>query len=140
VGIALAALTLIVGTLGFYYRHMDARFAQEGVPAQATVLIKKLEENTNSDPRFLLQLGYADEQQKSQQGWVAIPRPLWESLHQGQAVDVTYLRADPSKVRLADPSLHETGQLQLKLATVCLIGAALSFAAWWWKARRPDSP
>lgn len=136
-GIALASIAAILAVYGWYCAHMNARFAREGVSANAVVLVKKLEENTNSDNRYLLQLGYSDRQQSSVQGWVAVERPLWETLKEGQNVAVTYLQTDPATVRLVSPGIiEEDGHVQLRFAEILGFPGLFLLGVWCWKYRR----
>jgi hypothetical protein len=135
-GIALGSCAVLLALLGFHYRHMNARFATESVPANAVVLVKKLEENTNADPRYLLQLGYSDRRQSSVQGWEAVPRPLWDSLKEGQTVAIVYLQTDPAIVRLVSPGItEEDGHIQLTFAAILGFGALCLLGVRWWKYR-----
>ncbi len=129
-GLALGAVALILGALGGYYQHMNARFAAEGRQTTGTVLVKKVEKNTDADDRYLLQLGYTDQQQKAQSGWEAVPKAAWDGLKEGQSLPVLYLPNAPTTVRLDQPGLESSGTGYLTVAAVLGLVAVASLFAW----------
>lgn len=117
-GVAFIFCSLIAGVLGWSYKHEDEQFAKEGVLTDGLVATKKLEKNSDSDNRYLIEFALSDEQHRLAHGWVALSKPLWDGFEQGQKRHIAFLRSDPTKVRLMEPLVHEDGKVQFKLAAI----------------------
>lgn len=133
VGILFAS---IGGAVLWRHTTLDERLERDGATASGTVLSKSMQGGSNQDPAFRLEYRFQAADGALTETTAKVDGKTWDSLVEGEAIAVTYVRGEPSlhRVHGQDPEQLVLGGVFSALGGLFAIAGA--FILWRATARR----